>query len=73
LIPNLKRFGKYWLILALTKEFLYLLYTFVFDVAIKIEHIRWVIGISFIATCLWYGIWYSEHSDDENEKKKTKL
>ena len=68
MLPNLKRFGKYWAILALAKEFLYLLYTFVFNVSIHSEHIRWVIGISFLGAWVWYAIWYSEHSDDEEKK-----
>jgi len=72
MLPNLKRFGEYWIILGLAKEFLYLLYTFVFDVSIQSNHLRWVIGISFLGACIWYAIWYSEHSDDEDEKTRNK-
>ena len=70
MIPDIKRFGTYWIILAVVKEFLYLLYTVVFDVVINIDHFRWVLGLSFIGAVLWYAIWYAEHPDKKEGEEK---
>lgn len=69
MIPNIRQFAKFWAILTVVKEFLYLLFCFVFKQIVAVEHIRWVIGISFIGAWVWYATWYSEHSDNEEENE----